>query len=590
MSIQLDLFGQLHTESRNTTAQLAHAAKSMIKQVARCGHPLMVAWSSGRDSTTCLNLTLVAMSEMTAAGEPVPQLVVLHADPLVENPAVHQHAMNEISAIKRYAERHDIPIRVEISTPALISQWAVKVISGRNLPPLPGRPRDCTLDLKVTPMKRLKAKVIKELGEQMATKPVTIIGTRFAESSGRKKRMKERGETADGLWSDKEGLKLSPIAEWSDEELWQYLYDCSNGYEECYGDLGNLIQLYLDGSREIARNCAGQPMPCARFGCMLCTVGRDKSLEGMLAKGEKYSYLRPIKQLQQFIRNTRFDYDKRTWIGRSINSGYIAIGPDTYSPGMLADLLRYCLTIDIREIEAAEKAGIEPRFQLISPEALVAIDAIWSLQGIHKPFEALRIYRDICDGSRYDIPSIPEPKPVPVPEARYLYVGDGWQDIENDFRVMGIRNIMLELASEPNTGCMGTKTLKDGRVVLDVEMAKNEFTIDEEAAGFILGFELDYLLDKYPSEYFFPRTTGYRYYSTMGTLQFAKGQVNSSDLIMRRTAWKESMGLFDMPREELLARTISKAEMEVITANKFIRLGANQIPEWQESDPLLEAA
>jgi len=563
--IQLDIFPQESVSPRTVPVEVSGISipvKEVIKATARQGHPIVVAWSSGKDSTACLNLVLVSLAEMVRNCEVVPQVIILHADPLVENPAVHQHALSEIIAIKRYAESNGIDIRMEISKPALLSQWAVKVISGRNLPPLPGRPRDCTLDLKVIPMEKLKKHIFKELNSKDTLEPVTVVGTRFAESAGRRKRMEKRGETHKHLWRDKEGLKLSPVAHWSDDDLWQYLYECSNGLEECYGDLGNLIQLYMDGAREVVRNCSGQLVPCnTRFGCMVCTVGRDKSMEGMLAKGEKYSYLQSIHELQDFIKNTRFDFERRAWIGRSINDGYIAIGPDTYSPDMLADLLRYCLTIDAREIEAATKLHIEPRFQLISPEALIAIDAVWSQQGIHMPFEALRIYREICEGARYDVPTVPIPEQISVPKARYLYVGEGWENIDNDFRMMGIRNIMLEMTSESDSGCMGTKSLKDGRIVLDVETADSEFTIDAEAAGFILGFELDYLLDKYPKEYFFPRTTAYRYYTTMGALQFASGRVNSSDLIMRRTAWKESMGLFDMSKEQLLANTVSKEDM-----------------------------
>ena len=562
---QLDLFALLSDSGKAggkiKLSGMATPVREIIKSVARQGHILVVSWSSGKDSTACLNLTLTALQEMSANGESVPLLVVMHADPFVENPAVRAHADQEIAAIRAYADLHGLQCRIEVSTPSLAAQWAVKVISGRNLPPLPGRPRDCTLDLKVLPMKRLKTKIMKEL--HAIGEPVTILGTRFAESAGRKKRMLDRGETHEGIWTDAEGLKLSPIAHWTDDDLWQYLYECANGLEKTYGDLAGLIQLYLDGARTTVKNCSGQDIPLdTRFGCAICTVGRDKSMEGMVAKGEKYAHLKPLLALQEFIRNTQFDFDRRTWIGRTINSdGFIAIGPDTYSPSMLADLLRYCLTIDIREAEAAYRLGLDPRFQMISPEALIAIDAIWSLQGIHKPFEALRIFRDINEGARYDIPVLPKPKPVKVPEPRYLFAGQGWKDIDNSFRHQGIRNVVLEMVSEGDTGCMGTRTLKDGRITLDVEMSEHEFTIDRESACLILSLEIDFLLDTYQDDAFSPRTTGYRYYASVGTLNYAHTQVSSSDLIMRRTAWKESLGLFDMSLNDLLALVSGSGEM-----------------------------
>lgn len=559
--------------SRQETAlqnviDLAGAAMHSIRSVALAGHPIVVAWSSGKDSSVCLSLTLMVLKEMVVEGLRVPPLVILHADPLIDNPEVSLHARREMDNILAFAEKHELNVRINVSKPSLASSWAVKVLSGRNLPPLPGRPRDCTMDLKVQPMKKMKKQVMKEMqaeGYSSTQRPVTVIGTRFAESNGRRKRMTERGETSEQVWEDTEGLKLSPIADWSDGELWNYIYACANGKVESYGDFQSLIDLYLACATETRQTEFGDTVPVdVRTGCMVCTVGRDKSLEGMVAKGERYVYLRPLLLLQDFIRNTQFDLDRRQWIGRTINAeGYIAIGPDTYSPAMLAELLRYCLTIDVEEAEAAYAAGLpEPRYKIIRPESLIAIDAIWSQQGIHRPFEALRIYRDVyVEGNRYRIPELPKPKPVEIPEARYLYAGDGWMNFDESLKHQGTRNVVLEMVSENGSnGCMGTKTLKDGRIVMDTEMSDGEFAVDFESACLILDMELDYLLEKY-SDPWFPRTQAFRYYSGMGTIQFAKGQINSSDLIVRRTAWKESLGLFDMSREELLAQTVSAEEM-----------------------------
>lgn len=552
------------TALKNTIA-LAGAAVHSIKAVALAGHPIFLTVSYGKDSSSCLSLALMAFKEMMEEQLHVPPLVILHADPLIDNPEVTLHAHREMEALRTYADRHGLDIRIEISKPALVAQWAVKVLSGRNLPPLPGRPRDCTMDLKVLPMKKVKKRLMKEFHDaDNYREPCTILGTRFSESASRKKRMLERGETAGKVWRDKEGLKLSPIAEWSDDDVWEYIYACARGDIKAYSTFQSLTDLYLACATETKQTAHGEAAPCdVRTGCMLCTVGRDRSLEGMVAKGDRYAYLKPLLRLQDFIRRTQYDLDRRQWVGRTINQhGYIEIKPDTYSPAMLDELLRYCLTIDLEEREAAYAASLdEPRFQILNPQSLVAIDAIWSQQGIHSPFMALRIYRDVCIyGNRYYIPELPKPKPVPIPEAKYFYAGKGWHDVDNSLRHQGIRNVVLEMVSEEGDGCMGTKTLADGRIVIDTEMSDGEFTVDMESACMILDFELDYLLEKY-NDPWFPRTSAFRYYSSIGALQFSKGQIGASDLIVRRTAWKESLGLFDMTREELLARTVSAEEM-----------------------------
>lgn len=79
---------------------------------------------------------------------------------------------------------------------------------------------------------------------------------------------------------------------------------------------------------------------------------------------------------------------------------------------MLEELFQICLTIDAREREAAHALGISPRFQLLTAEQIIAIDAIWSLQGYHLPFHGLYLYKKIViEGHRYETPKI-ELKPT----------------------------------------------------------------------------------------------------------------------------------------------------------------------------------
>lgn len=540
--------------------QLAERAINLIRTVAAKGHPLVAAWSGGKDSSTVLNLSLVALKQLVDSGAAAPQLIVLHADTLVENPEMAAYAYSEMNRIREYARQHNLPVQIEISKPALLAQWPVKVVSGRNLPVFANKgSRDCTMDLKVMPMGKVKNRIMRNLTRTVNAAPVTILGTRFAESPGRKARMLERGENAEDLWSDKEGLKLSPVANWSDADLWQYLYACANGELESYGTFSGLIDLYTDGASSIETLSNGIDVPSCRFGCAICTVGRDRSMEAMLAKGGKYSYMQPLYDLQRFLVNTQYDLDRRQWVGRSIKEGYIAIAPDTYSPEMLEELLRIILTIDVREKETAYALDIEPRFELISAQALIAIDAIWSQQGIHPSFHGLAIYRDIyVDGKRYDIPITTPGSPVEIPPPKYLYVGEGWL-VEHGLEYSGLRDVFVETFSEGN-GCMGTKTLTDGRVVLDGEVSDGEFTVDCEASGLILGLELDYLINLSSSV---PRNYGFKHYTTLGALKFAKSQFGTTDTIMRRTAFKEYEGIFDMSREELLAKAIDQLPGDV---------------------------
>ncbi|AJF08280.1 hypothetical protein [Geoalkalibacter subterraneus] len=496
-----------------------------------------------------------------SAGAIKPFIVVTHADPLIENPEMALHARREMERIKAYAARYDLDVRIEVATPALGSQWVVKVLGGRALPVFANKSqRDCTVDLKVVPQERLAKKVLAQLDGEIA--PVTVVGTRFDESAGRKSRMEGRGEVA-GLWQDEKGrMVLSLVADWLDADIWGYLKACNKGEQEAFSDFGNLIRLYRDASRETRTQNGCEVYKC-RFGCSVCTVGRDHSLEKLLETDpERYGYMGELLRLQKYLVNTQYDFSSRTWIGRTINNGYITITPDVYSPQMCERLLQICLTIDVREKEKAAQLGIEPRFELVSAQALIAIDALWSLQGLWGGHRALRIFRDIYyRGERYEIPETQKPQTLKMPSKRYLYVGDGWLEPGNEYQFCGLRDVVLESLDE-NSQCMGVRTLKDGRVV----MQANEgplFEVDEEAAGYVFGFELDHLIDDFGKEQVV--TAAYRRYVGLGTLTLAKGaQAGIVDNILRRTTFKERVGLcegaFDL--KDLLKKTVSKKEME----------------------------
>lgn len=73
----------------------------------------------------------------------------------------------------------------------------VRVIGGRALPPFRGTNGDCTIDWKVSPMRRLRKKVLRRLqsrgGHGPRPEPVVLLGTRYDESAVRSQNMRERG-------------------------------------------------------------------------------------------------------------------------------------------------------------------------------------------------------------------------------------------------------------------------------------------------------------------------------------------------------------------------------------------------------------
>lgn len=547
-----------------------------LTELLRRGHPVCVSWSAGKDSSTVLNLLLVAAANLAARGEPVPPIVVTHADTGVENPEMQLYARSEMTQVKEFARRHRLDLEIEISHPNLSDQWAVRVIGGRALPPFPSTNRDCSSSWKVKPQAKLRKRILKKLQEHCAelqVEPVVLIGTRYEESEERARRMRERGESDIEIRRGKDvngkpsHLFLSPIAFWTADDVWEYLGTARAGAIESYSDFDETFRVYADAmatscavvAEDMARVAKSSKACGARHGCSVCTaVSSDQSMENMLTQ-ERYQYMRGLNQLRNFLTATRWDMGRRSWLGRTITDGYIRIAPDAYSPAMMEELLRYALTIDVQEREAAMAAGIRPRFQLVSVEHLFAIDAMWSLQAFHRPFHALKIYDEICNrGARYPVPEVVTfDRPKEMPE-RFLWVGRDWEDGEA-YRYTGLRSVVHEFTALESSGCMDNRTLADGLEVLAIN-TEEMLSVEAETAYFLLDEDLPRLLQRHAD----PRssqTEAYFHYVSLGVISVKAGQEREIDMMLRRANWKVRQGVAgEVDHRELLKRSVSAAE------------------------------
>lgn len=544
---------------------LAQRTSQAVDSLSRamCTHQISISWSGGKDSSVVLGLVFQAAHRLTQTGVEIAPILIVHGDTTVENPEIRAYAHAEVLRLREYGLAHNLPLEVLVATPTLSESWQCRVIGGRALPAFPGTNHDCSTDMKIQPMRRLrKAVALNGMGTVL-----TVIGTRFEESPAREQRMRERGETADQPWIGEDGsLYLSPIAHWTMEDVWEYLGECraENPDYLTFSTFEDVFRIYADSA---GTSCAvvgdlatqAQSKPCgARTGCWCCTpIGRDKSLETMLSSDPRYSYLRGLNRLQQFLVNTRWDLSRRNWLGRSVDAeGYVSITPDVYSPAMLKDLLRYTLTLDALEQEAALREGVPPRFQVINARSLLAIDAMWNLQGYHPPFEALRVYQDVFEnGARYTIPEVPEFPRVCLPKARWLFVGNPWNE---QTQLIGLRDPIAEAFSE-DSYCMGAHSTRDGRTVMDVHTSV-AFDMDEDGVNDFFTFERDRVLEESQrNPLAFGPTGGYLYYARMGILSLAPTAISTTDAILRRTWWKHQQGLLgEVALSALLERSTAE--------------------------------
>ena len=555
---------QASTITIRTSEEPEERATRRIKEVLLAGHPCVLAFSSGKDSSALVGIALLAARDIVDKGFECPPIVVLHCNTGVEQPEIVDLAEGEIQKMRAYALKHGIPLETRISEPSITASFPVRVIGGRALPSFPDSRADCSTDWKVFPNQKAQKEVFAKL-ENIGRwkKPIVMTGVRNDESIARDQRIAKRGEVADGIWENELGaLRLSPILDFSIDDVWTFIGLANAGVIDAYSDFSETMRIYRDAggsSCVIVADMKGasNSKPCGtRTGCWVCTrVGEDKSMSQMIESDpERYEYLEPLANLRNFISRTQYDWSRRTFVGRSIDEdGYIAIGADTYSPNMLRELLRYTLSAQV-------VSGV----QIISIQQLIGIDARWSQYAIAPPFSALKIYFEVMSGQIELAPKAIRVRKTPVPKIGKILVGSPSFNEAMNGNVSGLRNTSMEMFHE---SCgFELKTLKDGTLVVDVE-TDDDVSIDAEGAEDFLEFIAKGKIKDYCREDCSDWTWGYKTYLQYGTISIAKGRSTQAHEILQRSQWRQEHGLHgqqDLATLESRCDVLFSAQLELI--------------------------
>lgn len=545
---------------------LVERAKSSIANLIRAGHPIVVAWSSGKDSSTVLCLAIETALELLGQGLQ-PMIVVTTSDTLVESPEIRIHIYAEAKKLVKYGRDRGLDISFYVSKPSLMSTFQLKILTGRGLPSYAGGNADCSVNYKVNPQHTLRNRLFAKWRKANLPEPVTLLGTRISESERRALRMKGRGDNAINPVRNKDGdLVLSPICNFTTEDVWEFIGEAASSMRPSYTDFKDTMRIYsdaggtscavvsdaiLDGlSKKRTGKCG------ARTGCFVCQQAYDKSLRTMVETDERYAYAKGLVRYNEYLRAIRWDWSRRNWVGRTIKGGYLCIQPDAFSPQEARRQTRYLMQLDYDERQRAKRAGERPKFEILPLEMLIAIDAWWSLAGYAAPFTIWAYRRAIEHGVRFDIPeNVPVVDETPVPDARFLYVGDEWRRSVWD----GLRDPFRESLLEE--GPCALKVAEDG--LWELETAAT-FQVDEEGADLLDQFEVPYLLEQYDANRYQPGgiTAGFKHYLGLGTITVSHGQRRIIDEVLCRTALKDRLGLTaNCNHDELMAKTVSYQDM-----------------------------
>jgi DNA sulfur modification protein DndC len=565
---QIHLFDMAALET--PLADRVNLALSTIQALFEDNVPVCVAFSGGKDSTVCADLTLRAAINAAQTPDVKPWVIVTTSDTLVENPEITQHYRKELQLMKAFGKLHKLRVTTRVATPSLLSTWQMKTLSGRGLPSFAGLNTDCSQDLKVKPQAVLRREIFKDIEDAGHKQAVTVLGTRHEESTKRALNMKIRGENATVPVPNKDGdLILSPICNWETDDIFEYLGTRNDGLS--YSDFKETLRIYAhsegtscavvaasieEGGTKRKKGGCG-----TRTGCHVCQQSNDKSLENLIEFDRRYEYARGLNRLNKFIRNTRYDLSRRNWVGRRILGGYIAIAPDTYHPRMVREIFRYMIQLQFDEKIRAAAAGEFPKFILFTEEMVLALDAYWSLTGLAHPFSAWLDLQEITSGKvRYDIPDVELVPPNTLPDPRFLFVGTEWDDSASSSEFTGMRDAYTESLLEISACRPALRTTEGGQIVWKTDEAPS-FTIDGEGLFMFMDFELERKVEECRSGHgrAIPGaiTSGYMWYLSYGLLSMSNAQAKINDKMLRRTAHKDRLGMcVDYDIAELISKSI----------------------------------
>lgn len=357
--------------------------------------PWVVGYSGGKDSTATLQLVWTAIADLPVEKRHKP-VHIISTDTLVENPVVAIWVEKSLQAMDNAIADQKLPFETHRLSPEVQDRFWVNLV-GRGYPAPRPMFRWCTSRLKISPSNRFISDLVRKNGEA-----ILVLGTRKAESAKRHATMKKHEKDSTRQFLSKNAdpsldrtWVYTPVADWSNDDVWEYLTYGENpwGYDNVM-----LFDMYQGATKD--KECplvvdTGTPS-CgdSRFGCFVCTlVEKDKSMEAMLQNDEEKHWMAPLVRIRNeyLDTNDRQHRDFRRMNGSlMVHNGRLVHGP--YRQEFRETLLRQILRAqkEVREIGPPEVAD----FELVTLEDLEEIRRFWVMERHEIEDNLPRIYEE----------------------------------------------------------------------------------------------------------------------------------------------------------------------------------------------------
>ena len=263
--------------------------------------PWICGYSGGKDSSAVVQLVWMALAALPAEKR-TKTVHVISTDTLVESPVVAIWASQSLKKMKVAADEAQLPIVPHRLTPQIQNTFWVNLI-GRGYPCPRVNFRWCTDRLKIDASNQFIKSILAAESEA-----ILVLGSRKAESATRRKVMegyeeKRYREHLSPNGSYPNTYVFTPIENWEDSMVWQFLMQHSNPWGHSNKDL---LAMYRGASSD--NECplvveSGTPS-CggSRMGCWVCTmVTEDKSLSAMIQNDEEKAWMLPLLDFRNYI-------------------------------------------------------------------------------------------------------------------------------------------------------------------------------------------------------------------------------------------------------------------------------------------------
>jgi hypothetical protein len=201
------------------------------------------------------------------------------------------------------------------------------------------------------------------------------------------------------------------------------------------------------------------------------------------------------------------------------------------------------------------------QFQVITARHAVALDFYSALLGRHsRPFHVLHMLDEVWNDRKLTfVPDLPTLPRQPMPPARWFDLTPGMTAMQP-----GITDPVGLFTEEMMIDLGGVKRqYVKGEQVFPIDL-ENEFDVDEESAGFVIGFDYPDYLRKMHDDNRSTRTAAVQYYLRSGAVSVSgQGRHRYHDM-MKRSHLLDSLGLYGLDAGTLYRTAMSDTEHQAL--------------------------